>query len=208
MRRILRSLNGRLTTNATLLGAYTSVAALVTLPLILLGGVVTCNQLREALAKPDIGLGFYGADAPQFRLVNLGSTVIREPKYQLEIYDLDVKYDDKPFMILMIPVRVLDYLNPSDAHGPYGIVRESPRRDAVKNGHRLFGYAQVTCPGCSPSFRRYWFYAELGKLGWYAEIPAKEHVMIHKRLADILYSPNPLAGIDATIPQTLRVGIR
>jgi hypothetical protein len=207
LRTRIRSLNDSLTKKAPLLGAYAAVAALVTLPLILLGSIVTFIQLRDAFAKPKIGLGFYRAQAPQFRVVNLGSTVVRDPKYQLEIHDLDVKADGKPFMLLLIPIRVLDYLNPTDGHGPYGIVSLSPRRDAVKDGHHLFGYAQVTCPGCNPSFRHYWFYAEVGKLGWYAEIPAKENATIGKRLAAILYSQNPLVAIDATIPRTLRVSI-
>jgi hypothetical protein len=205
MRRIVRALHGWLTQNTTLLGGYASLAsivaagvAIVTLPLI-------CTQIREAFAEPEVGLGFYRAQAPQFRVINLGSTVVRDPKYQLVIYDFDVKADGKP-MILIIPVRALDYLNPSDSHGPYGIVSLSQHPDVVKDGHHLFGYAQVTCPGCRPSFRRYWFYAELGKLGWYVEIPTKEHATINKRLADIVYSPNPLERIDVTIPSRLRIG--
>jgi hypothetical protein len=202
-----RNLNAWLINNTTLLGAYSSAATLVTLPLILVGGILAFIQLRGEFAKPDIGLGFYRAQSPQFRVVNLGSTFVREPKYQLDIYDLNVKADGRPFMILLIPAQVLDFLNPNDALGPYEIVALSPRRDAVKDGHHLFGYGQVTCPGCT-RFRRYWFYAELGKGGWYAEIPAEEHVTILKRLADIVYSENPLAGIDATVSQTVRVSIR
>lgn len=202
-----RNLHSWLTDNATLLGAYSSAATLTTLPLILLGGILAFVQLRGEFAKPDVGLGFYRAQSPQFRVVNLGSTLVHEPKYQLDIYDLNVKADGKPFMILQIPARILDFLNPEDALGPYGIVSLSPRRDAVKDGHHLFGYGQVTCPDCA-HFRRYWFYSELGKGGWYAEIAAEEHTAILKRLADIVYSANPLAGIDAIIPQTVRIRIR
>jgi hypothetical protein len=202
-----RHLHSWLINNATLLGAYSSAATLVTLPLILVGGILAFIQLRGEFAKPDIALGFYRARSPQFRVMNLGSTLVREPKYQLDIYDLNVKADGKPFMLLQIPAQILDFLNPNDALGPYGVVALSPRRDAVKDGHHLFGYGQVTCPGCA-HFRRYWFYAELGKAGWYAEISAEEHAAILKRLADIVYSENPLAAIDAMIPQTVRVSIR
>ena len=77
--------------NATSLGASASAVALLTLPLIVAGGVVTCNQLRDAVAKHQVGLGFYRVQAPQFRVINVGSTVIRDPKYQLDINDLDVR---------------------------------------------------------------------------------------------------------------------
>src|SRR2546426_2880661 len=107
-----RGLRTWLIDNATLLGAYTSVATLITLPLIVVGGILAFIQLRGEFAKPDVGLGFYRGAIPQFRVVNLGSTLVREPKYQLDIYDLDVKADGKPFMILQIPAQVLDFLNP------------------------------------------------------------------------------------------------
>jgi len=100
-------------------------------------------------------------------------------------------------MTLLIPVQVLDVLNPHAALGLYGIVGLSPRRDDIKDGRHLVGEAQGAWPD-GTRFRRYWFYAELGKKGGYGEIPAEEPASIPRRGADIVYSEKPLDG--ASLP--------
>lgn len=159
---------------------------------------------------PDVGLTFHRPESPQFRVRNLSDYLVREPKYQFLIYDLDLPGTDEPYLNLRIPVKVLeDYVRPRSILGPWRLMSLSTRGSRVQPGHRLFGFAQVECPNCV-NFRHYWVFFHVGRSGWFSEIPASEKpAQIPKRITQIIYGPgSPLDAIDEVIPSTSRVAVR
>jgi hypothetical protein len=201
-------INPWLQKNADLLGAYQSIIGIITIPLILVGGILAFFQLSEYLVKPDVGLIFHRPSQLQFSVTNLSKAIVREPKYQFLIYDMDLPDDEQPYLNLLIPVKILDFIRPNNALGPFGVVSLSKRGSQVKVGHHLFGYAQIQCPECE-YFRRYWVYSEYGKTGWYAEIPQEEHPYILKKLAKVIHGDNDYQKlISDIVPKEARVTLK
>ena len=56
--------------NATLLGAYRSVAWLLTVPIILVGGYLAFQELQRSVSTPDVQMVFARPKRPVFFLIN------------------------------------------------------------------------------------------------------------------------------------------
>lgn len=167
------------------------------------------NPVSAPPPMPDVGLTFHRPESPQFRVRNLSDDLVREPKYQFLVYDLDLPGTDQPYLNLRIPVALLqDYVRPKSSLGPWGLTSLSKRGSQVQPGHRLFGYAQVQCPNCV-EFRHYWLFFEVGSSGWFSEIPASEHPLILRRLARVIHgSGSPVGTIDEMIPVESRLAVQ
>lgn len=86
--RLIRSVNEWVDRHGSLLGAWASLWTIVAVPTAFVGGWVAYSELRSGFLKPDIAFILETPKAPQFKLVNIGDAVLREPKYQLALFDL------------------------------------------------------------------------------------------------------------------------
>jgi hypothetical protein len=143
--------------NATLLGAYRSLGWLLTVPLILVGGYLGFLQLRDALGTPDVALLFGNPDKPLFWVMNSSSKLVREPKYHFLLYDLSLPGNQELHLNLEIPTKILDFIRPGQAFGPWTIKSLAGQGSRIEKGHHLFRYAQVQCPTCE-QVHFYWIF--------------------------------------------------
>ena len=155
--------------NADLLGAYSSIAGLLLVPTILIGGFAGYLQLKDGLDTPDAALVFGNPKEPRFWVQNPSSKLAREALYELRLFNFGVVTDDGAFLSLKIPVRRVDFVRPGRAFGPWTIRSVARRDDSIQRGHHLFGHAQIQCPTCE-TVREYWVFVHVGNTGWYAEI--------------------------------------
>lgn len=190
--------------HATLLSAYRSLVALVSFPLLLLGAYLTLLELRTALARPDAVLVFAEPQSPLFKVINDSDAVMRDAKYGFHIYDLDAVGDEDGPLNLLIPFQSLEPIRPQAGMGPWTIESLSLRKDGIKPGHRLFGWASISCPECLRR-RVYWIYSKFGEEGWYAEIPDAEQARVQPNLARIVNSDDPENLIERVVPSRARV---
>ncbi len=205
-RKVCRSFNVWLEKHATLLSAWSSLIAIVGLPLLLLGGTAAYFQVRDYLRRPDIALEFGTPKEIRFWVVNISSVLIREPQYQLGLWDLDARAKgggDDPGN-LMIPVKTLEYIRPRSARGPWTIESLARSGSRIPDGHVVFGWAMVQCPDCLRR-RNYWVYMKKGETAWYTEIPQTEELRIMSQISGVLRSgPNYEALIDEIVPKISR----
>jgi hypothetical protein len=118
--------------------------------------------------KPDIMLGLTSPKEFLISMLDNSNVVLRDPKYELGIADLDVNDSGLP-KLLPIPVSNGDWIRPHEALGPNFIFTPTIK-EIVKPGHRLFGFGMVLCPECKVN-RCYWIYAVFGQDGWYSAMP-------------------------------------
>jgi len=199
-----RSINAWLESHASVLAAWASLCAIVGVPTAILGGALAYSQLKSSLLKPDIAFVLEVPERPQFKLVNLSTVVLREPKYQLAFFDLDDQGPDGA-RSLEIPVKILDSIAPRGGLGGWRILELSPRASAVPSGHIVFGWAYVQCLECKTP-RHYWVLIKTGEAAWYSEIPADSYPSITKDLGRILHSGREYPSlIEELVPTARRV---
>lgn len=143
---------------------------------------------------------------PVFWLYNPSKVAAQQPKYQLNLWNLNLPDSDKnqPRLNLRIPVKVMqDYILSESALGPWRILDLSPKGSTVAPGHVIFGYAQVQCLNCQ-RMRIYWIYLKNGESGWISEIPPNEEKMVTSRLTTVLgANDRALSMVDQVIPNEL-----
>lgn len=144
---------------------------------------------------------------PVFWLYNPSKVAAQQPKYQLNLWNLNLPDSDKnqPRLNLRIPVKVMqDYILSERALGPWRILDLSPKGSTVAPGHVIFGYAQVQCLNCQ-RMRIYWIYLKNGESGWISEIPPNEEKMVTSRLTTVLgANDRALSMVDQVIPMSSR----
>jgi hypothetical protein len=172
---------------ATLLGAYRSLGWLLTIPLVLVGSYNIFLDLEDTFRKPDATLVFGRPSSPVFWVMNSSSKLVREPKYELTIFNLRLIGGPNPYTNLEIPTKITDSIRPNRALGPWAIQSVARKGSEIQEGNFLFGYGQVECPDCE-HVHHYWIYVHVGVNGWYSEIPADETKAILKNLSDIIQS--------------------
>lgn len=167
MKRHWRAVNLWLQSNATVLGAWSALISMVGLPLLLLGGAVTFFQVREYFRRPDVALEFASSERPLFRVVNVSSTLVRDVRYQLGLWDLDARAAStgQDPGNLQIPVATLDYIRREAAIGPWVVEDLARANTPVPDGHVIFGVAGVQCPDCVTR-RDYWVYMKKRGGAW------------------------------------------
>ena len=191
--------------NATLLGAYRSLLWLLTVPVVVIGGYLAFLELRDSLLDPDVSLALGRPAAPVFWVINSSPKLVREPKYQFLVYDLGHKGDPDQFLLLEIPVKILDFIRPGRASGPYSLKSVASNGSQIQDGHHLFGYVEVQCPECV-RVRYYWLFVKVGTDGWFAEIPEEKTKTILKELAAVVHGgAGALSRVDTLVPVETRV---
>ena len=144
---------------------------------------------------------------PVFWLYNSSKVAAQQPKYQLNLWNLNLPDSDKneTRLNLRIPAKVMqDYILSERGLGPWRILDLSPRGSSVAPGHVIFGYGQVQCLNCQ-RMRLYWIYLKNGEAGWISEIPQNEEELILNRLTSVLRANDKaLAMVDQVIPTSSR----
>jgi hypothetical protein len=99
-------------------------------------------------------------------------------------------------------------LRKHEAAKPYWLIYSQSSGDKVKEGDRVFGWVEVTCPDCLYT-RRYWVNAFHGIGGWYAEMPLNQPPPMNfvyrsmGRIDEVLPSLVPInsrRSIEQTVP--------
>lgn len=201
-----RRINVSVVRHATALGAWSAVIALVGVPLILLGGLLTYFQLRDYFVRPDIHLFVQHPADPMFRLVNPTTVLLREPKYQIALFDLDDPTTNGA-RSLEIPVKVLEWILPKSTIGPWTFSSLSQAAGAVPKSHAVFGWISIQCPNCEQP-RHYWILIKRGETAWYSEIPPDEWPSITRNLGTIIKAGADQAAslLEELVPVEKRVG--
>lgn len=126
--------------------------------------------------KQDVGLKFVGASDVSFEIWCLSEITVRDPKYYFVLIDMDAPKEmvDGTLLsqILPIPASSLagDFIRAGGHLLRRSLVASFPAvNQIVKSGHRVVGYANVTCPDCVTE-RWYWLYFIHGERGWYMEM--------------------------------------
>ena len=193
--------------NARLLGAYSSIAGLVLVPVILIGGIVGFLQLKDALDTPDVTLLFGNPEEPRFWVQNPSSKLAREALYELRLFNLGVVASDSAFLNLEIPAQSVEYVRPGRGFGPWTIRSLARQGASIQQGHHLFGHAQIQCPTCE-TVREYWIFIHVGRMGWYAEIGDSETSSAMEDLLDVAFGgPDYLRRIHELVPSHRRVAM-
>jgi hypothetical protein len=120
----------------------------------------------EAQEHPDISLKLVHPNGLAIIFVNESDVIIREPKYIPAMWNFDRENWNEP---LPVPVTSGDWIRAKEALGPQAFITQPRVGPLVKQGDRLFGIVQVTCPNCVRT-KAYWVYAVHGVSGWYSEM--------------------------------------
>jgi hypothetical protein len=195
--------NQRIESKATLLGAWASVVAILSLPLLLAGAYLTFVQVRAALLRPDVVLRFYDARSPTYALQNPSEVLAREIRYQFVLLDMD-DHDaqGRNGKQLAMPSGETNYIRPLSG---YGATMLESREAPVPDGHVVFGIASVSCSECERS-RAYWVYYKKGVQGWYSEIQRDRTIFVPSDHDLVLAAGRDYQrAIDNLVPERARI---
>jgi hypothetical protein len=180
-------LHPRLARNARLLAAYESLVVIITLPIVISGGILGFIQLKDILSLPDATLHFALPQEPIFWIKNDSSKLVRDAAVQFLLYNLSLAGNPEQHLNLEIPSRKFDSIRPGRAIGPYALRDVASHGKRTERGHHLFGYAQVQCPTCE-NVHFYWIFIQIGHKGLYAEALTDQTAILEKQLATVLSS--------------------
>jgi hypothetical protein len=163
------------------------------------------HEPRNAFTA-DLGLKFVYPKSVDLALLNLsGIEIVRDPKYQVVLWNLDTPAGREIRQPLPIPVSTArDFIRPRDYLGPLQIMGQPGVRSLVKNGDRIFGCAMALCSNCR-STRYYWLYFVDGQGGWYAEGKRPNLQTIAKHLPNISQNPEQFLLQVAPLKKRLRI---
>jgi hypothetical protein len=163
-------------------------------------------KLETPAELPDISLVFVYPQAISVLIVNTSNVLLRDPKYFMVIWDLDIEGRTDP---LPIPAVTLtgEWIWPHTAIGPNQVITQPQVAPLVKRGDHLMGCATVDCLTCGNA-KGYWIYAIYGEGGWFAETKPKGQwpswVAVFKLLPEIRKNPEHFFS---DIPQADRIKI-
>jgi hypothetical protein len=134
------------------------------------------KEPQAELKPPALVPVFFDKDNLSFRLGNLGDTAATEPKFTIGIANLTKQYlasydgkEPKPEPLPIPTKKVDDFVRPHESIEKFVVINDLSK-PYVKTGDRLFGQFWITCQNCD-KWRYYLLYWQVGKGGWYTEIP-------------------------------------
>lgn len=142
-----------------------SVVALLSFPLILLGGLLAWFQLKDYLVAPQLTLEFLLIPGTELCVMVRNPTTRLARSVEVPIsfwFDSWVSVPEAPLRNLVV--------HPRDYRGPNNLSQMYKLKDRLKPGGHLFGIAFANCPECE-HIRYYWLYFQQAGGGWYAEAP-------------------------------------
>ena len=155
------TINKMITSHVNSLSAWASVVTLISLPLVVVGFVLSYFQLREALTNPDPHLEFVHSESVSYIVINRSTKLAENVLISFGIFDLDSDLQHP------VPVmsQTIDYVNSNSKKGPMGLFQSF-----ASVGHRYFGIVYVSCKQ-SRQLRTYWLYVTHGEptTAFYAE---------------------------------------
>src|SRR6267142_3944535 len=147
--------------------------------------IVAFRQARAQSSPPDVQFTLVYPKSAAVLIVNPTDRIVRDARYALVVWNLDKPDQINPFPI---PTSTAsgDFIQPHAGWGPNQTFEMPTVMPLLKKGDHLFGYATATCPNCLA--HEYWVYVEYGTGGWYAELPADQHINLpelFKKIKDI-----------------------
>lgn len=157
--------------------------------------------------RQDIRLEFTQPSDPQISVRNIGTAVVRGPRYNLTLASLDnAKWDDKGILPVLRTNQQSfsqnDWLRPGQGFGGYALFDSANR---PPEGSRLLGWVSCTCPECITE-RAYLVFVVFGESGWYYEVPRGRS--INRQWFNSLFGKSEEKQqqlLDAGIPQNERI---
>jgi len=164
-RKVLKSLNSFLIEKSVLLSAWASIVTIVSLVIVVFGGIYTVIQLIDYYRRADLHLKFVYPESVAFVLYNSSKKLADRPSYCFGIWDLNTDTMDP----LPIPWHTGDFVAARGYQGPNALISQY----GIK-GHKYFGVAVVTCANCE-TLRSYFIYIDNENYtkSWYAETTSK-----------------------------------
>ena len=155
----------------------------------------------------DVRLEFTQPLDPQISVRNAGTGLVREPRYNITLADLDkARWDGKGILPVLKTNRPSfspsDWLRPGQGFGGYAMFDSTNK---PPENSRLFGWATCTCPQCITE-RTYFVFVVFEKSGWYYEIPQGRG--INRQFFNSLFgkgAKEQQSSLDTAIPQNERV---
>lgn len=159
-------------------------------------------RATKAKREPEVEMYFVNPQNVEWRVRNNSSGVVQNALYWFVLMDIDQpSLGGNPPIPLRIPSQKIDFINANDFSG--ALVLPSDLQRAVKLGDRIFGTAQVACPGCKD--KAYWLYFKVGDGGWFSKMHSHTSRGLLFPMGAILADPDK--AIETLVPSASRVTI-
>lgn len=170
---------------------------------------VLIAAIRAQTIQTGLRLSFSGPKNAAWEISNDSSSAIaRDVRFWFILIDLDQPNPDGlgppyfgPVQALRIPPEKIDFINPGHSAGGGVLSLDLLRK--VNIGDRLFGTADIACPGCED--QSYWVYIEQGKGGWYAKMHGRTSRGLTLPIGAILMDAN--TELEKLVPLPTRIPI-
>lgn len=203
----LQRLHLWITKNANAFSAYSSIVAIVSLPIIVLGGIAAYSNIKDMLTSPEVTLHFTGPKGLLFEVWNTSEKLAEDVRYQLTLYNFSIIDEDGKYENVSVPVDTIDFIRPGRGAGPWSIKDHAVNGQNIENGHHIFGHALVQCRKCE-RIPQYWIFVQMGQSGWHAPIALHEELDVWREFAEVLDRQDYLRAINKLVPKDRRYPIR
>lgn len=157
---------------------------------------------KPTALMPDLRMSFVNQQNAEWRITNHSSEVVMGALFYFVVFNLDQPIVGGELMQpLQIPSAKLDFVNPGSSSG--GLILPPNLSRRMKTGERIFGTAELACPGCKN--KGYWIYFEQGRGGWFSEM--REHTSLGLKLRMGEIAANPEAELEKLVPRATRTQI-
>lgn len=116
--------------------------------------------------RAEVNLKFVYPESPAVVLMNESDSTVREVKWSLAIWNLDLPERNDP---LPIPVATFDWIRKHSESGPQAVFTSPNVSSLLNAGDRLRGSASVSCAECKGG-RTFLVSITWGQGGWYSEL--------------------------------------
>jgi hypothetical protein len=159
-------------------------------------------RATKATREPEVEMYFVTPQNVEWRVRNNSSRAVQNVLYWFFLVDIDQPFlGGNPPIPLRIPVQKIDFINANDFSG--ALVLPSDLQRAVRIGDRIFGTAQVACPGCKD--KAYWLYFKVGDNGWFSKMHGHTSRGLLFPMGAIVADPDK--EIETLVPSASRVAI-
>jgi len=161
-------------------------------------------RVPKAAREPEVEMYFVNPKNVEWRIKNNSSSlVVQNALYWFFLINIDHPLiNGNVPQPLRIPSQKVDFINADDFSG--GVVLPPEIQQAVQAGDRIFGTAEVGCPGCKD--KGYWLYFRQGEGGWFSRMNGYTSRGLNFPVGPILTDPDK--EIETLVPLSIRVAIK
>jgi hypothetical protein len=159
---------------------------------------------KPSVPIPSVSLRFIYPKAPALQIVNESDAIVRDIKWSVVLWNLDIPDRNDP---LQIPTSSFDWLRPHRWGGPQDLFSRPAVAQLLKPGNRLLGSAAVICPECDRG-RTYIVYIVWKEGGWFWELKDETsgNALIPRSFADGAKA-NFFQALEEMAPDSERIAI-